>query len=296
MVSRSTGNSEPGKGQRQCDYIVLSLIFRSAIRELSHENVGSSHAHLGQVVASDDTVRRSAVAESLQSLGRSNTPVSGGLGLCTGSGAPVLVHRFWCIGALKHFPRAASITVAATSYVNADGVIETIHRWDVNHDGYTDIIFALPKRIVSVDQPAFSPWTLANNEDGNTRIYPEKAATVAKSSTWTRTVSAISSSPMATTASTARFLHSRGRGRETGSVILALGELERISATMTHRYQSLEPGMSRSFCPGKRLRILTSLSNTPRTSGLPPFSPVFGPASVLKTMNRSPSSVRNDAE
>ena len=26
-------------------------------------------------------------------------------------------------------------------YVNAHGVIETIHRWDVNHDGYTDIIF-----------------------------------------------------------------------------------------------------------------------------------------------------------
>ena len=26
-------------------------------------------------------------------------------------------------------------------YVNAHGVISTIHRWDVNHDGHTDIIF-----------------------------------------------------------------------------------------------------------------------------------------------------------
>ena len=66
-------------------------------------------------------------------------------------------------------------------YVNAKGIIETIHRWDVNSDGYTDIIFANseehsergPTRVFSVDPEKERGWKyedLSGDSGYNCRI------------------------------------------------------------------------------------------------------------------------------
>ena len=66
----------------------------------------------------------------------------------------VLVHR-----GFEAFSKGQFDNGGGNLYVNANGIIETIHRWDVNSDGYTDIIFANsedhsergPTRIFNVD-------------------------------------------------------------------------------------------------------------------------------------------------
>ncbi len=91
------------------------------------------------------------------------------LTLATAIGAPldnnVLVH-----GGFDDFSKGQFDNGGANLYVNANGIIETIHRWDVNNDGYTDIMFANseehgergPTRIFSIDPAKDKDW---NYED-----------------------------------------------------------------------------------------------------------------------------------
>ena len=73
----------------------------------------------------------------------------------------VLVHR-----GFDDFSKGQFDNGGANLYVNANGIIETIHRWDVNNDGYTDIIFANsedhsergPTRVFSVDPEKKRGW------------------------------------------------------------------------------------------------------------------------------------------
>jgi hypothetical protein len=73
----------------------------------------------------------------------------------------VLVH-----GGFEDFSKGQFDNGGGNIYVNAKGIIETIHRWDVNSDGYTDIIFANseehgdsgPTRVFSVDPEKERGW------------------------------------------------------------------------------------------------------------------------------------------
>ena len=73
----------------------------------------------------------------------------------------VLVH-----GGFDDFSKGQFDNGGGNLYVNAKGIIETIHRWDVNNDGYTDIMFANseehgergPTRIFSVDPEKKRGW------------------------------------------------------------------------------------------------------------------------------------------
>ncbi len=73
----------------------------------------------------------------------------------------VLVH-----GGFDDFSKGQFDNGGGNLYVNANGVIETIHRWDVNNDGYTDIMFANseehgergPTRVFSVDPKKERDW------------------------------------------------------------------------------------------------------------------------------------------
>ena len=73
----------------------------------------------------------------------------------------VLVH-----GGFEAFSKGQFDNGGGNLYVNAKGIIETIHRWDINNDGFTDIIFANseehsergPTRVFSVDPEKKSGW------------------------------------------------------------------------------------------------------------------------------------------
>lgn len=77
------------------------------------------------------------------------------------SNTKVLVH-----GGVDDFSKGQFDNGGGNLYVNAHGVIETIHRWDVNNDGYTDIMFANseehgergPTRVFSVDPEKERDW------------------------------------------------------------------------------------------------------------------------------------------
>ena len=73
----------------------------------------------------------------------------------------------WVHGGFEDFSKGQFENGGSNLYVNAKGIIEMIHRWDVNNDGFVDLVLANshdyiergPTHVFTLDQGSNSKWT-----------------------------------------------------------------------------------------------------------------------------------------
>ncbi|HWB55247.1 MAG TPA: VCBS repeat-containing protein, partial [Tepidisphaeraceae bacterium] len=56
--------------------------------------------------------------------------------------APVYGGEVWTVQGLADFSKGQLTDGGANSYISAGGCVEQIHRWDLNNDGFIDLVFA----------------------------------------------------------------------------------------------------------------------------------------------------------